>query len=77
MYLKEHRAVLFRIGRLNMIWCTGVSAAWGAHDGAFPWFHLKTASQAAATGTELLRLFEPRILQDALRKRSSAAQALN
>lgn len=75
VHLKEHSAVLFCIGWLNVIWCAGVSAARWAHDGAFPWFPLKTASQAAATCTELLRLLKPRILQDALRKRSSAAQA--
>lgn len=75
MHLKEHSAVLFCIGWLDVIWCAGVSAARWAHDDAFPWFPLKTASQAAAACAELLRLLEPGILQDALRKKPSVAQA--
>lgn len=76
-HLEEHRAVCFCIGRLHVIWRAGVSAAWVAHDDAFTRLPLKASCQAAATCSELLRLLEPRILQDALGKRSSAAQALS
>ena len=73
LYLEEHGAVLVRVGRLNVVWFAGVPAACGAQDHAFPRLPLQTPGQAAAARTELLRLLEPGVLQDALGERSSQA----
>lgn len=72
-YLEEHGAVLVRIGGLNVVGGAGVPAAHRPHDDPLAGLPLQTPRQAAAARTELLRLLEAGILQDAFWEGSSHA----